>query len=145
MWPYKSALTPAALARRIAVVPLTSTSQAARDAVARWTESISTTPAGISLDRLMADFPAVGRLIESLAGGSPYLWDLMRKDPARLVALLEADPDERLKQLRSQMEQEIAACTDETAALRSLRQHKAEAALLIAITDVGGVWEVMRV
>jgi [glutamine synthetase] adenylyltransferase / [glutamine synthetase]-adenylyl-L-tyrosine phosphorylase len=100
---------------------------------------------GISLARLTADFPVAERLIESLAGGSPYLWDLVRTDPARLVALLESDPDERLEDLLSRMRQEVAACADETAAMRSLRQHKAEAALLIAIADVGGVWEVMRV
>jgi len=142
---HKSTITRTALARRITTVPPTSTLQTARDAVARWTESISTTPAGISLARLTADFPVVGLLIESLAGGSPYLWDLVRTDPARLVALLEADPDERLEALQSRMRREVAGCTDETAAMRSLRQHKAEAALLIAIADVGGVWEVMRV
>jgi [glutamine synthetase] adenylyltransferase / [glutamine synthetase]-adenylyl-L-tyrosine phosphorylase len=148
VWPWersKSTITQTALARRIATVPLTSTLQAARDAVARWTASISTTPAGISLARLTADFPVVGRLIESLAGGSPYLWDLVRTDPARLVALLGADPDERLEVLLSRMRQEVAACTDEAAVMRSLRRHKAEAALLIAIADVGGVWEVMQV
>jgi glutamate-ammonia-ligase adenylyltransferase len=142
---HKSTITQSALARRIATVPLTSTSPAAQDAVARWTESISDTPAAISLARLTADFPMVGRLIDSLAGGSPYLWDLVRMDPARLVALLEADPDEQLQALQSRMRQEVAACTDETAVMRSLRQHKAEASLLIAIADVGGVWEVMRV
>jgi [glutamine synthetase] adenylyltransferase / [glutamine synthetase]-adenylyl-L-tyrosine phosphorylase len=148
VWPWerrKSTITQTALARCIATVPLTSTLPAARDAVTRWTESISATPAGISLAHLTADFPVVGRLIESIAGGSPYLWDLVRTDPARLVALLEADPEERLAALLLRMRQEVAACTDETAVMRLLRQHKAEAALLIAIADIGGVWEVMRV
>jgi [glutamine synthetase] adenylyltransferase / [glutamine synthetase]-adenylyl-L-tyrosine phosphorylase len=148
VWPWerhKSTITQTALARRIATAPLTSTTQTARGAVERWIESISSTPAGISLARLMADFPVVGRMIDGLAGGSPYLWDLVRRDPTRFVALLEADPDERLEALQSRMRQEVAACSDETAVMRSLRRHKADVALLIAIADVGGVWEVMRV
>ena len=32
-------------------------------------------------------------LLDGLADGSPYLWDLVRADPERLVALLDADPD----------------------------------------------------
>jgi len=69
----------------------------------------------------------------------------MRADPVRFVALLEDDPDERLNTLRLQTAQAMAACDDEPTAMRLLRLHKAEAALLIAIADIGGVWEVMRV
>jgi [glutamine synthetase] adenylyltransferase / [glutamine synthetase]-adenylyl-L-tyrosine phosphorylase len=142
---HKSTLAQTTLARRIQTAPVPLSTQIARDAVSGWVESISKTRAGESIALLTEEFPSVGRLIEGLAGGSSYLWELVRADPARLVALLEADPDERLKSLRSQIQQEVAACAHEAAAMRSLRQHKAEAALLIAIADVGGVWEVMQI
>ncbi len=38
--------------------------------------------------------PKLRALIEGIAEGSPYLWDLMRADPARLVRSLDADPDD---------------------------------------------------
>ena len=38
----------------------------------------------------------------------------------------------------------IAACKDEVEAMRLLRRMKSEAALLIALADIGGVWPVMR-
>ena len=44
--------------------------------------------------RLRADYPTVGLLLAGrLAEGSPYLWDLCRREPERLAALLESDPD----------------------------------------------------
>ena len=38
----------------------------------------------------------------------------------------------------------MAATKDEAEAMRLLRRMKAEAALLIALADIGGVWPVMR-
>ena len=38
----------------------------------------------------------------------------------------------------------VAATSDEAEAMRLLRHMKAEAALLIALADIGGVWPVMR-
>jgi glutamate-ammonia-ligase adenylyltransferase len=149
VWPRSSRknsnLKPTALARRITSAPRAASPKSAQVAVADWLLSIAGTPAEAPLTNLIANFPIVGTLIEGIAGGSPYLWDLVRADPVRFVALLEDDPDERLNALRLRTIQALAACDDEAGAMRLLRQHKAEAALLIAIADIGGAWEVMRV
>ena len=57
---------------------------------------ISGTPVGAALKRALADHPNLFALIAGLAEGSPYLWELVRADPDRLVALLDSDPDRRL-------------------------------------------------
>jgi [glutamine synthetase] adenylyltransferase / [glutamine synthetase]-adenylyl-L-tyrosine phosphorylase len=76
-----------------------------------------------------------------LADHSPYLWMLVREDPARLVRLLARPPGESLDAL-------IAALAgrrdeDEAEAMRALRRAKRESALLIALADIGGVWDVV--
>ena len=46
--------------------------------------------------------------------------------------------------LLSRSARDIASCKDEVEAMRLLRRMKSEAALLIALADIGGVWPVMR-
>src|SRR5262249_41792800 len=93
---------------------------------------------------IMAAHAPVRTLIDAIASSSPYLWDLVRTDPVRLVALLQSDPDRRLAKLRAGVADMPADATD-AEAMRLLRTMKAEAALLIALADIGGLWEVMRV
>ena len=79
-----------------------------------------------------------------MSDGSPYLWDLAAAEPGRLLTLLNADPDEHLAELLEKTAKAVAATKDEAEAMRLLRRMKAEAALLIALADIGGVWPVMR-
>ena len=48
------------------------------------------------------------------------------------------------RQLLAKAGKAVAATKDEAEAMRLLRRMKAEAALLIALADIGGVWPVMR-
>ncbi len=72
-------------------------------------------------------------------GASPYLTSLARRDPARLAALLEADPDAALADLLTRTTALAQAPWD--AAKVGLRKLKAQAHLLIALADLGGVWD----
>src|SRR6185437_7456883 len=74
----------------------------------------------------------------------PYLWDLTSREPERLLRLLKADPDVHLAALLADHGRAAATAKDEAEAMRQLRRMKAEAALLIALADIGGVWPVMR-
>ncbi|HEX5865634.1 MAG TPA: hypothetical protein VF014_15510, partial [Casimicrobiaceae bacterium] len=67
-----------ALARRIVRAPLLADPAAARAAVADWLESIGASAAGRTIGRLIADYALVGPLIEAIADGSPFLWDLVQ-------------------------------------------------------------------
>src|ERR1700679_830664 len=72
-----------------------------------------------------------------LADHSPYLWTLVREDPERLVRLLTRPPGESLDALV----QALALRRDEQEAdlMGALRRAKREAALLIALADIGGI------
>ncbi len=83
-------------------------------------------------------------LIASLADAAPYLWELLTQDAARALRLLSSDPDEHLSRLLTETHAAVAAATDDAAVMTLLRRMKGEAALLIALCDLGGVWPVMR-
>jgi glutamate-ammonia-ligase adenylyltransferase len=76
-----------------------------------------------------------------LADHSPYLWTLIGEDPERLVGLLQRPPGQSLDALVSA----LAARRDENEAdlMRALRRAKREAALLVALADIGGLWDVV--
>ena len=65
-------------------------------------------------------------------------------EPARLLRLLQSDPDEHLTSLLAQHGRDAGSSGDAADAMRLLRRMKAEGALLIALADIGGVWPVMR-
>ena len=105
------------------------------------------------LKALIEDAPAAGLapglergrtrdVLLGLADHSPYLWALVREDPDRLRRLLERPPGESLDTLLSALGQR----RDENEAdlMRALRRAKRESALLIALADIGGVWDVIQ-
>jgi glutamate-ammonia-ligase adenylyltransferase len=132
------------LALALVDAPRLAAPKASRAQVADWLAGIGRSSAGKALKRLVADAPKLEALLAGLADGSPFLWELASKDPARLLAVLNSDPDERLADLLAASVEAIAASRDEAEAMRLLRRMKAEAALLIALADIGGVWPVMR-
>src|SRR5208282_3472489 len=76
-----------------------------------------------------------------LADHSPYLWALVREDPARLVRLLRRPPGESLDALVRALA--TRRDDDEAQLMRALRRAKRESALLIALADIGGAWDLV--
>jgi glutamate-ammonia-ligase adenylyltransferase len=133
------------LARRISRAPHSSKAGDGAARLREWLDGIARIAPGNALKKLFRAHPAVEALIAGLADGSPYLWDLVRADPARLVAALESDPDARLTALLDETARAVACTQNQDEAMRLLRRMKAEASLLIALSDIGGVWPVMQV
>ena len=78
-------LDEAALIRRLAgTLPLSSAAGTAR--VTAWLVEIKASAAGKALAALTVGHPALGDLLASIAETAPYLWDLIRADPARFAA-----------------------------------------------------------
>jgi glutamate-ammonia-ligase adenylyltransferase len=94
---------------------------------------------------LASAVPLVGRILAGIAGGSPFLYDLALGDPPRLARLFLEAPEERLQALIRDTRAAVAAAPDEVGVMRALRLMKQEAALLIAIADIGGVWDLAKV
>jgi [glutamine synthetase] adenylyltransferase / [glutamine synthetase]-adenylyl-L-tyrosine phosphorylase len=133
-----------ALGRRLAgALPRPSPQGRAR--VAEWLSSIRRTVAGKAIASLVEDHARLASLIGGIAETSPYLWDLVRADPARFLRLISGDPDLALTALLVTARDTAAAAKGTAELMRVLRRAKAEAALLIALADIGGVWPVARV
>jgi glutamate-ammonia-ligase adenylyltransferase len=133
----------ATLAGRIVTAPCLVEPKSARKRLADWLAELPAADAK-PLKTLLASHKTINTLLESLAEGSPYLWELASCDAQRLLRLLDCEPDRHLVSLLADTGSAIAATEDEAEAMRLLRRMKAEAALLIALADIGGVWPVMR-
>jgi [glutamine synthetase] adenylyltransferase / [glutamine synthetase]-adenylyl-L-tyrosine phosphorylase len=137
-------LNEAVLVRRLAgALPLPSAAGTVR--VSAWLAEIKTSAAGKALAALMAEHPALADVLASIAETAPYLWDLVRADPARCTRLLACDAESTLATLLAAAKRTATAARSQNVLARILRRTKAEAALLIALADIGGVWPVARV
>jgi glutamate-ammonia-ligase adenylyltransferase len=131
------------LAARMTTAPRLVAPEAAARAFAAWRAGLSPAERG-GIDAVTGAFPPVAALLQSLTESSPFLWELASREPERLLRVLEGDPDARLARLLSDTVAAVAATADEAEAMRLLRRMKAEAALIIAFADIGGVWPIMR-
>lgn len=84
-------------------------------------------------------------LLLSIADHSPYLWNLITSDPLRLHRLLLENPDAALNGCLSRLREASDQACNEIDLMRLLRKAKAETALLIALADIGGVWDLVKV
>src|SRR5262249_1429864 len=89
--------------------------------------------------------PHARAILLALAEFSPYLFDLVRADPDRLIRLLGSEPESHLAWLIETTSREVLAAAAEADVIGLLRKMKSEAGLMIALCDIGGVWPVMQV
>jgi glutamate-ammonia-ligase adenylyltransferase len=98
-----------------------------------------------SLASLIRRRPAALQILGGVAEAAPYLWDAIAADPARLRNLLGADPDRTFDALIEKIKVAAAAVRSQATLMRILREAKLEAALLIALADIGGVWPLAQI
>jgi glutamate-ammonia-ligase adenylyltransferase len=132
------------LAARFVDGPHVSAPDIAEQRLADWLTDLAPAQAA-ALDDMLARFPRTRTILLGIADASPYLFDLVRADSARAIRLLECDAERHLAGLIEITRVEISAASSEAEVMRLLRRMKSEAALLIALCDIGGVWPVMRV
>ena len=137
-------LKDATLIRRLAGM-LPHASGQGRDRVREWLGAIARTDAGRKLTLLVKQHPCLDGLLAGIAEASPYIWDLVRTDPARVLRVLTDDPENVLTALLTGARKAAVVARGTPALMRVLRRMKAEAALLVALADIGGVWTVARV
>jgi glutamate-ammonia-ligase adenylyltransferase len=89
--------------------------------------------------------PETKRVIEGIAEASPFLWSIASEDTPRLLALLQDEPERHFTQLIDRTATAVRAAADDAEVMRSLRRMKREAALLIALADIGGIWPLERI
>lgn len=135
----------AMLAQLIVSAPRISAIEASRGKVDAWLADIAGHAQGRELAALLKGASKVNELIVGLAEHSPYLWDLISAEPERLLRLLRSDPERHFVDLLAGTVRAVDAAMSEDEVMRLLRRTKAEAALLIALADIGGVWPVAKV
>jgi len=99
-------------------------------------------PKAAGLSGLAAE-PAVQALLLALAAHSPFLWRLAVADVARLIRCLTKAPEDCLFDVLIELETVSTEVQSETEIMRLLRLARQEAALLIALSDLGGVQDVL--
>ncbi|MFZ5733458.1 MAG: bifunctional [glutamine synthetase] adenylyltransferase/[glutamine synthetase]-adenylyl-L-tyrosine phosphorylase [Pseudomonadota bacterium] len=132
------------LAARFATAPTLHAPADAQQRLAGWLHDAPRDDAD-ALRGILDRHPTAATIFEAIAEASPYLFDLMRADAARVARLLQTDPDPHIGNLIDSTARAVAASPEETDVMRALRLMKSEAALFIALCDIGGVWPVMRV
>ena len=131
------------LAARFAAGPCVSASSTAEQRLGDWLAELEPQQAAAIEAQFVQPFART--ILAGVAEFSHYLFDLVRADPARLIRLLRCEPEAQLASLIEDLTHKVQAAPDDAAMMRSLRRMKSEAALLIALCDIGGVWPVMRV
>src|SRR3954447_1652302 len=135
---------PAALAARFVEAPHVSAPDNTERRLAEWLNDLAPEQSA-ALDSLVARFPRAKAILLGIAESSPYLFDLVRADGARALRLLGCEPERHLPELIANTCREVSAASTEADVMQLLRGMKSEAALLIALCDIGGVWPVMGV
>lgn len=82
-------------------------------------------------------------LLNGAAGCAPYLRRLMSADPELVFDCLGVSPEDSLHKAILETDAAVALET-EPERMRALRLAKRRAALTIALSDLGGVWDVMQ-
>jgi [glutamine synthetase] adenylyltransferase / [glutamine synthetase]-adenylyl-L-tyrosine phosphorylase len=113
--------------------------------LAAWLADVRPKSVGNSLATLLRRNPALARVLGGIAEAAPYLWNAVEAKPARLLRLLGADPAHSLAALVQKTEAAAAGARSQPELMRILREFKLEAALLIALADIGGVWALPRI
>lgn len=131
------------LAARFVDGPHVSASGNAEQLLGDWLSELE--PAQSAALAALLEAPLARRILLGIAEFSPYLLDLVRADAARLIRILTCDPESHLSALIEKTTQDVFTAAGETDVMQLLRRMKAEAALMIALCDIGGVWPVMRV
>src|SRR5471032_2151283 len=132
------------LAARFADGPHLSAPDKAEQRLADWLADLEPAQAA-AIGDLAGQFRFAKTILLGIAEASPYLFDLVRADAARALRLLGCDPEPYLAQLIENTCRDVSAASSEADVMQLLRRMKSEAALLIALCDIGGVWPVMRV
>lgn len=93
----------------------------------------------------LIDDEAVHGFLLGVMESSWFLRGLILRDPLRLERLLMSSPEASISRILSTMMNEAAAAEREADVMRVLRLAKQEAALVIALADLAGIWSVMQV
>jgi glutamate-ammonia-ligase adenylyltransferase len=92
-----------------------------------------------------AEHSSSAALVAGILAHAPFLTQIMRQDPAGLVSCLTSEPEAQRDLLLAEVSAKGTAAADIAELMRLLRRFRRTMALLIALADIGGVWDVETV
>ena len=113
--------------------------------LAAWLADVQPKSVSKALSTSLRRNPALARVLGGIAEAAPYLWNAIEEKPARLLRLLDADPAHSLAALIQKIKVAAAGAHSQAELMGILREFKLDAALLIALADLGGVWALPRI
>src|SRR5215472_7475110 len=113
--------------------------------VAAWLAKVRPKSVGKSLTLLTRRNPPLARALGGIADAATFLWNAIAANPARLLRLLGADPGQSLAAVMKKTKAAAAGARSQLELMRILRELKLEAALLVALTDIGAVWTLSQI
>src|SRR4051812_43620243 len=117
------------LAARLAEGPHVFAPAAAQQRLSDWLSELAAEQAA-AIGRMTAESPRAQAILLGITESSPFLFDLIRADAARLLRILQCEPEPYFAALIEHASHQVFAATDEAEAMQVLRRTKAEAALL---------------
>lgn len=108
------------------------------------TEAAADAGLGRELAALTKANAALVPFLAAVMSYSPFLRALMIDEPGRLLELLSADPKARARKIVTATASSWKR-NDEAALMAKLRRARAELALLVALADLGRVWDAIAV
>jgi [glutamine synthetase] adenylyltransferase / [glutamine synthetase]-adenylyl-L-tyrosine phosphorylase len=115
-----------------------------KDRLADLKEAAAAAGVGKALTALLKSNAALGPFLAAVMSYSPFLRSLIVDDPTRLVDFLSSDPAARLKKSLSATASSWKRAGEEEQ-MAALRRARGDVALLLALADLGGIWDVARV
>ncbi len=114
---------------------------------AAWAESIARQGDDelTSDSKALVDDPKGRALLDAVFGNSPYLTQILVRNPRFGLETLKIHPDDTAKQLFSQISCGPDRAGDLAAVMRHLRIGKQQVALLTALADIADIWPLERV
>ncbi len=129
---------------RICDAPLAVNNERVSGALVGLRKAAKASPELAALSGLM-EKRSVSNLLAGVFCGSPYLSSLVERDIVRLQRVLTRVPEVYFEELKRHLKHDLGQAASREEAMRSLRVFKNEVALLTALADLGGVWDVMKV
>ncbi len=129
-----------ALSARLKAFPLDDEAGSGRAALQRLVASGAR--AGTPLDEFSGE---TARFLSGVFAGSSYLFGLAERQPQRLLATLNEPPEAHLAAILGRAAEAAQNAISQRDLMSILRQAKNDAAFLIALADLGGVWGVDEV
>lgn len=137
---------PGPLCERLTAAPVLPARMKADALIAReLIERLRDEDAAAELAAHLAAHPASAALLAGILAHSPFLTQIMRFDPEGLLASLTGAPEQRRDALLAGIEAFARTGCETADLMRELRRLRRAMALLIALADIGGAWDVETV